>query len=93
MLFPTATFAVFFLIAVPLSWLLMPRPPVWRAFTVVASYVFYGWWDWRYVLLLVASTLANQALGLAIHRGGVSRDGERPCSGSRSSPTWERSRT
>ena len=68
MLFPTATFAVFFLIALPLSWALMPRQPAWRIFTIAASYVFYGWWDWRYVFLLAGSTLVNQAFAVAIHR-------------------------
>ena len=68
MLFPTATFAVFFLIALPLSWALMPRQPVWRVFTIAASYVFYGWWEWRYVFLLAGSTLVNQAFAVAIQR-------------------------
>jgi alginate O-acetyltransferase complex protein AlgI len=67
-LFPTVTFTVFFLVVLPLSWLLMQHPTRWRPFILVASYVFYGWWDWRFCLLLVASTLANQVLGVAIHR-------------------------
>ena len=37
---------------------------------VVASYVFYAWWDWRFVFLLAGSTIANQAFALAIHRTG-----------------------
>ncbi len=27
---------------------------------VVASYIFYGWWDWHYIFLLGGSTIANQ---------------------------------
>ena len=42
MLFPTATFAIFFLIVLPLSWLAMPRPHRWRPFIIAASYVFYA---------------------------------------------------
>ncbi len=68
MLFPTFTFAVFFLIVMPLSWLTMPKPHRWRLFIIAASYVFYGWWDPRYVFLLAASTLVNQAAAHAIHR-------------------------
>jgi D-alanyl-lipoteichoic acid acyltransferase DltB (MBOAT superfamily) len=68
MLFPTFTFAVFFLVVMPLSWLTMPKPHRWRLFIIAASYVFYGWWDPRYVLLLAASTLANQVAAHAIHR-------------------------
>ena len=68
MLFPTATFAIFFLIVLPLSWLLMPRGERWRPFILVASFVFYGAWDWRFVLLLAASIVWNQLFALAIHQ-------------------------
>ncbi len=37
----------------------MPHPRAWRPFILVASYVFYGWIDWRWVLLLMGSTLVN----------------------------------
>ena len=42
MLFPTIEFAIFFPIVLALSWLLMPRQPLWKPFIVVASYVFYA---------------------------------------------------
>jgi D-alanyl-lipoteichoic acid acyltransferase DltB (MBOAT superfamily) len=65
-LFPTATFAIFFLIVLPLSWFLMPRVHHWRPFIIVASYVFYAWWDWRFVLLLAGCTVWNQVLAVRI---------------------------
>ena len=68
MLFPTATFTIFFLVVLPLSWLLMPRGERWRPFIIAASYVFYSAWDWRFVFLLAASTVWNQQFALAIHR-------------------------
>ncbi len=68
MLFPTVTFAVFFLAVLPLSWLLMPKPEWWRPFMIVASFVFYGWWDWHYAFLLAGSAIGNQLLAVAIHR-------------------------
>jgi D-alanyl-lipoteichoic acid acyltransferase DltB (MBOAT superfamily) len=67
-LFPTVTFAVFFLIVLPTSWALMRRPRAWRVFILAASFVFYGWWDWRFVFLLAASIVVNQVLAVAIHR-------------------------
>jgi D-alanyl-lipoteichoic acid acyltransferase DltB (MBOAT superfamily) len=70
-LFPTATFAIFFLIVLPLSWLTMPHVHRWRPFMIVASYVFYSWWDWRFVLLLAGCTLWNQVLAVRIHRSSV----------------------
>jgi len=39
-LFPTATFAIFFVVVLPLSWLLQPRPERWRPFIIAASFVF-----------------------------------------------------
>ncbi len=73
MLFPTATFAIFFLVVLPLSWVLMPRGERWRPFIVAASFVFYSAWDWRFVLLLAASIVWNQAFALAIHRRAEKR--------------------
>jgi D-alanyl-lipoteichoic acid acyltransferase DltB (MBOAT superfamily) len=70
-LFPTATFAIFFLVVLPLSWLTMPWPHRWRPFIVAASYVFYSWWDWRFVFLLAGCTLWNQVLAVRIWRSRV----------------------
>src|SRR5665647_729217 len=68
MLFPTFTFAVFFLLVFIGSWLLMPRPRLWKPFILLASLVFYGWWEWRFVLLLVISAVANQLFAKALER-------------------------
>ena len=46
---------------------------VLNAFLLLASYVFYGWWDWRFVFLLAGSTLVNHVLALAIHRAEGAR--------------------
>ena len=75
MLFPTVTFAVFFLIVLPVSWVLMPRERTWRVWILLASYVFYAWWNWHFVVLLAASTVVNHVLAVAIHRssGGGAR--------------------
>jgi alginate O-acetyltransferase complex protein AlgI len=70
-LFPTSTFAIFFLLVLPLSWLTMPWPHRWRPFIVVASYVFYSWWDWHFIFLLAGSTIWNHVLATAIHRSRV----------------------
>jgi D-alanyl-lipoteichoic acid acyltransferase DltB (MBOAT superfamily) len=68
MLFPTISFAIFFMIVLPVSWLLMPRRRRWKLFMIAASYFFYGYWDWRFCLLLAASTLANQLFARIIDR-------------------------
>ena len=75
MLFPTITFAVFFLLVYAANWLLMPRFRLWKWMIIGASYVFYGWWDWRFVFLLIAATLVNQALAVQVHRARGRRGG------------------
>jgi alginate O-acetyltransferase complex protein AlgI len=66
--FPTIEFAAFFAVVFVLSWALMPHPRAWRPFILAASYFFYGWVDWRWVLLLIASSLVNTVAGQAIAR-------------------------
>lgn len=34
---------------------------------VVASYVFYGWWDWRFLSLIFFSTLVDFSIGLRLN--------------------------
>ena len=68
MLFPTATFAIFFMLVLPLSWLVQPRPERWKPFIIAASFVFYAAWDWRFCFLLAFSIVWNQVLAVAIHR-------------------------
>jgi D-alanyl-lipoteichoic acid acyltransferase DltB (MBOAT superfamily) len=66
--FPTIEFAAFFAIVFVLSWALMPHPSTWRPFILAASYFFYGWVDWRWVLLLMASTVVNTVAAQVIAR-------------------------
>src|SRR2546429_7625132 len=51
----------------------MPHERSWRAWILLASYAFYGWWDWRFVFLLGASTVVNHVLAVAIYRARVGR--------------------
>lgn len=70
MLFPTFEFGVFFLVVFAVGWELR-RDPNWRKlFLVGASYFFYGWWDWRFVGLLVLSSAINFSAGWLLDRLG-----------------------
>ncbi|MGD0082231.1 MAG: MBOAT family O-acyltransferase [Acidimicrobiales bacterium] len=68
MLFPTTDFAIFFGIVFILNWLLAPFPRRWKVFIIAASYVFYAWWDWRFIFLLAISTVTTIAGGRLVHR-------------------------
>ncbi|MHB8329837.1 MAG: MBOAT family O-acyltransferase [Acidimicrobiales bacterium] len=56
MLFPTIDFAIFFAVAFTANWVLNPYPRLWKMAMIAASYLFYSWWDWRFVLLLATAT-------------------------------------
>ena len=68
MLFPTTVFAVFFLFVFAGGWLLARRRTLWALFMLVVSYVFYGWWNWRFLSLIVFCTLFNHAAALLLSR-------------------------
>jgi len=70
-LFTTVDFAVFFTTVLALSWLVPTYGTRWRLLVLLASYVFYGWWDWRFCLLLAASTMVNQLAAEAIARAST----------------------
>lgn len=68
MLFPTTGFLVFFLIVFAASWAMRPWPETRKWGLVVASYVFYAFWDWRFCFLLAGSSFFNYFAGLLISR-------------------------
>lgn len=63
MLFPTVDFGIFFLIVFAVSWALINTEHLRKYFLLAASYVFYGWWDWRFCGLLALSSLINFTAG------------------------------
>jgi len=73
MLFPTIQFAIFFTIVLVLSWALMGRPPLWKPFIVLASYVFYAAANPLFCLLLGGVTVWNQAAARLITRSASER--------------------
>src|SRR3954447_18000065 len=73
MVFPSVEFAIFFPPVLALSWLLMPRPRLWKPFILACSYVFYAAADPRFCLLLAGVTLANQLGAEGVLRAGADR--------------------
>lgn len=70
MVFNSAVFLVFFIIFIQLYWLINNKFhfKYRNIFTIVASYVFYGWWDWRFLSLIVVSSAIDYTLGLKIYK-------------------------
>jgi len=73
MLFPTITFAVFLVLVLAVHTVLLERPTAWKTSMLVASYVFYGWWDWRFLSLIWLSTIVDFVAGRAIHEADGAR--------------------
>jgi len=68
MLFPTTDFALFFCLVFVGHWVLNHRPVAWKVFMIGASYVFYSWWDWRFVVLLAGISLLAQVGAVVVAR-------------------------
>ena len=71
--FNSIAFAIFFALVLPTYWATPARHR--NAVLVVASWVFYGWWDWRFLSLLLVSTVVDYSLALRME--GTSDTGHR----------------
>tara|TARA_R110002012_G_scaffold11112_7_gene49974 strand:+ start:64696 stop:66144 length:1449 start_codon:yes stop_codon:yes gene_type:complete len=64
LLFNSIDFAIFLPIVFILYWFVTDKNLKLQNFLiVVASYLFYGWWDWRFLSLIFFSTLVDYAVG------------------------------
>ena len=82
MLFNSIQFALFLPIVFLLYWFVFDRfiskskyqLRLQNAFVVVASYVFYGWWDWRFLLLIAFTSFCSWGSGLLIGKAGTKKE-------------------
>ena len=73
MLFNSIEFAIFLPIVFIIYWAIgyakindSLKLRMQNAFVVLASYVFYGWWDWRFLLLIAFTSFCSWGSGLLI---------------------------
>ena len=74
MLFNSIEFALFLPVVFLLYWFVFDRfigksnyqLTLQNAFVVLASYLFYGWWDWRFLLLIALTSFCSWGSGLLI---------------------------
>jgi alginate O-acetyltransferase complex protein AlgI len=77
MTFTTITFLVFIILFFSIYWILARGNRNWRnAFMILGGYLFYGWWDWRFLLLLVFSSTIDFCSGLLID-GAKTKSGKK----------------
>jgi len=70
--FTTIIFLLFLPLVFCVHWLL-PRRTARNTWLVAASYFFYGYWDYRFCLLMFISSMVDFSIGLALHRSGSDR--------------------
>ena len=81
MLFNSLTYAIFLPIVFLLYWFVFDyamrgckRQLLWQnLLIVVASYIFYGWWDWRFLVLIAITTILSFLSGIGIEKAQTQR--------------------
>ena len=76
MLFNSMEFMLFLLVVFFLYWFLFDKflgeckhkLVLQNAFVVIVSYVFYGWWDWRFLLLIAFTSLCSWMSGVLMQK-------------------------
>ncbi|MEG2071200.1 MAG: MBOAT family protein, partial [Bacteroidales bacterium] len=69
MLFNSFEFALFLPIVFLLYWFVFNKNLKWQnIFILVASYLFYGWWDWRFLFLIAFTTGCSWYSGILIKK-------------------------
>jgi len=71
MLFNSVQFGLFFIVVYSLY--LLSRHKLQNRILLVASYIFYGAWDWRFLSLIVVSTILDYFCGIYIDKSESAR--------------------
>ncbi len=67
MIFNSIDFAVFLPIVFVLYWFVTNKSlKLQNALIVASSYLFYGWWDWRFLFLILFSSLVDFFVGIGL---------------------------
>ena len=67
MLFNSVEFAIFLPIVFVLYWFVTNKNiKIQNILLIVASYFFYGWWDWRFLTLIAFSSFVDYFVGIAL---------------------------
>ncbi len=74
MLFNSIEFAIFLPIVFFLYWFVTNKNiKAQNSLLLTASYVFYGWWDWRFLSLIVISSFVDYFVGIGLSKTNKDR--------------------
>ncbi len=69
MLFNSIDFAIFLPVVFLLYWFVTNRSlKLQNILIIAASYLFYGWWDWRFLSLIIFSTVVDYLVGIGLSK-------------------------
>ena len=69
MLFNSFEFAIFLPIVFLLYWFIFNKTiRLQNSFLLLVGYVFYGWWDWRFLFLIAFSTIFDFLIGIQLEK-------------------------
>jgi len=69
MLFNSIAFGLFLPLVFLAYWFLFKsNRALQNGFLLLASYVFYGWWDWRFLSLIILSSATDFVLGQQVFK-------------------------
>ncbi|KAA6315083.1 Peptidoglycan O-acetyltransferase [termite gut metagenome] len=68
MLFNSLEFLLFLPVVFSLYWFVFKRLNRQNLFVVAASYFFYGWWDWRFLILIAFTSLCSYYSGILLEK-------------------------
>jgi len=71
MLFPTVEYGLFFLVVLAVAWALAGRVGLHKNFLLLASYCFYGFWNWHYLPLLIGISLVSALIARRVQAAGT----------------------
>jgi len=78
MLFDSIAFLIFLPAVFFFYWFLFQKHlRLQNCFILFVSYLFYGWWDWRYLVLLIFCSAVNYFTGKRLARAGGTTGGRR----------------
>ena len=73
MLFNSIEFLLFLPVVFLLYWFVFKKLNNQNILILVASYIFYGWWDWRFLSLIILSTIVDYTIGLQLKKTSVKK--------------------
>lgn len=69
MLFNSVDFAIFIPIVFVSYWFFLKKNlKIQNAFLLISSYIFYGWWDWRFLSLIIFSSVVDFFVGIGLSK-------------------------